>query len=62
MLETLAVSYLLFLLLILALSLILDRDRARSGSIRIDQSPMERLVDSLEAAAPKAKIVSAVQP
>jgi hypothetical protein len=48
------VSGLLFLLLTLALTLILDLDRARSGSIRIDQGPMQRLVRSLEQAPPPA--------
>jgi hypothetical protein len=49
------VSGLLFLLLTLALTLILDLDRARSGSIRIDQGPMQRLVRSLEHAPPPAQ-------
>jgi len=44
------VSGMLFLLLTLALTLILDLDRARSGTIQIDQGPMERLVERLEAA------------
>jgi hypothetical protein len=58
------VSCLLFLLLTLAVSLILDLDRARSGSIRIDQGPMERLVETLEAAPPppRVKTVSTVKP
>lgn len=46
------VSGMLFLLLTLALSLILDLDRARSGSIKIDQGPMERLVQRLEREPP----------
>lgn len=53
------VSGLLFLLLTLALTLILDLDRARSGSIRIDQGPMQRLVRSLEHAPPPAQHVVA---
>jgi len=44
------VSGMLFLLLTLALTLILDLDRARSGTIQIDQGPMERLVERLDAA------------
>lgn len=46
------VSGLLFLLLTMALTLILDLDRARSGTIRIDQGPMQRLVRSLERTPP----------
>jgi hypothetical protein len=44
------VSGMLFLLLTLALTLILDLDRARSGTIQIDQGPMARLVERLDAA------------
>jgi cellobiose-specific phosphotransferase system component IIC len=46
------VSGMLFLLLTLAMSLILDLDRARSGTIQIDQGPMERLVERLDDTAP----------
>ena len=57
------VSGLLFLLLTLALSLILDLDRARSGTIRIDQGPMQRLVQRLdEAPAPPANFRAGVSP
>jgi len=57
------VSAFLFLLLTLALSLILDLDRARSGSIRIDQGPMERLVKTLEQApAPPQRPYPRVEP
>lgn len=56
------VSALLFLLLTLALALILDLDRARSGSIRIDQGPMERLVQSLEQAPAPPRPHGGVEP
>ena len=57
------VSGMLFLLLTLALALILDLDRARSGTIRIDQGPMEHLVQSLdEAPDPPPQAPASVAP
>ena len=49
-----ALSTLLFVLLTLAIGLILDLDRARSGSIRVSQLPMEKLVAGFAATPPAA--------
>lgn len=45
-------STLLFVLLTLAVGLILDLDRSQSGTIRVNQEPMARLVAGLAATPP----------
>lgn len=57
-----ALSTLLFVLLALAIGLILDLDRARSGSIRVSQHPMERLVAGFAAATPPVAPASQPSP